>query len=178
LVEAGTRFVDRVAEGCNTNHSWDYTPALDPAFEAHAAPMSTAAWLPDRDWTSAACSRDALVSWQSAQPAARRHTSATRQYDGRDHWPYCYTGVIGRRRTARLRPGKSDKTQRPVEGAIHRRLLATIYHSVGISKRSCTTPESASRLVKGEVSVPVTDFLRNARRTARHSGRAVLVHAN
>jgi hypothetical protein len=55
--------------------------------------------------------------------------------DGRDHWPYCYTGVIAGAGVKRgLVWGKSDKTgSAPVESPVHpRELLATIYHSVGI----------------------------------------------
>jgi uncharacterized protein (DUF1501 family) len=56
--------------------------------------------------------------------------------DGRDHWPYCYTGVIAGGGTRRgYVHGKSDKTgSAPLENPVHPRdLLATIYHSVGIN---------------------------------------------
>ncbi len=55
--------------------------------------------------------------------------------DGRDHWPYCYTAVIGGAGIKRgYVHGKSDKTgSAPTEDAVHpMELLATIYHSVGI----------------------------------------------
>jgi hypothetical protein len=56
--------------------------------------------------------------------------------DGRDHWPYCYTGLIagaGVKRGFVL--GKSDATaSAPVDSPVHpTELLATIYHSVGIN---------------------------------------------
>ena len=57
--------------------------------------------------------------------------------DGRDHWPYCYTGVVAGARGIQKRGhvhGKSDKTgSAPVQDPVHPgELLATIYHSVGI----------------------------------------------
>jgi hypothetical protein len=55
--------------------------------------------------------------------------------EGRDHWPYCYTGVIAGAGVRRgFVHGKSDKTaSAPLENPVHPRdLLATIYHSVGI----------------------------------------------
>ena len=54
---------------------------------------------------------------------------------GRDHWPYCYTSVIG---GAGIKQGyvhgKSDKTgSAPLELPVHpTEVLATIYHSLGI----------------------------------------------
>ncbi|MBU6400247.1 MAG: DUF1501 domain-containing protein [Verrucomicrobia bacterium] len=55
--------------------------------------------------------------------------------DGRDHWPYCYTGLIagaGIRRGALY--GKSDATaSSPAENPVHpTQILATLYHALGI----------------------------------------------
>ena len=55
--------------------------------------------------------------------------------DGRDHWPYCYTAVVGGAGVKRgYIHGKSDKTASgPLENPVHpTELLATIYHSFGI----------------------------------------------
>ena len=55
--------------------------------------------------------------------------------DGRDHWPYCYTSVIGGAGIKRgYVHGKSDKTgSAPDEDPVHpTEILATIYHSLGI----------------------------------------------
>jgi hypothetical protein len=55
--------------------------------------------------------------------------------DGRDHWPYCYTGVLAGAGIGRGQVyGKSDKTgSAPVENPVHPgELLATIYHGFGI----------------------------------------------
>ena len=58
------------------------------------------------------------------------------QDDGRDHWPYCYTGRHRRRRRqARLRLRQvATRPPRPRwrTRSTRRELLATIYHSVGI----------------------------------------------
>ena len=56
--------------------------------------------------------------------------------DGRDHWPYCYTGVIAGAGIKRgYVHGESDKTgSSPLEDPVHpRELLATIYHGFGIN---------------------------------------------
>ncbi len=55
--------------------------------------------------------------------------------DGRDHWPYCYTGLVAGAGIKRgYVHGKSDKTgSAPVEDPVHPgELLATIYHAFGI----------------------------------------------
>ena len=55
--------------------------------------------------------------------------------DGRDHWPYCYTGVVAGAGIGRgVVYGKSDKTgSAPLENPVHpMQLLATIYHAFGI----------------------------------------------
>ena len=54
---------------------------------------------------------------------------------GRDHWPYCYTGLIAGGGIARGAVyGKSDKTgSSPAENPVHPiELLATVYHAMGI----------------------------------------------
>ena len=55
--------------------------------------------------------------------------------DGRDHWPYCYTGIVAGAGTKRgYVHGESDKTgSAPLEDPVHpSELLATIYHAFGI----------------------------------------------
>ena len=55
--------------------------------------------------------------------------------DGRDHWPYCYTGLIAGAGVKRgYVHGKSDETaSAPLEDPVHPgELLASIYHSFGI----------------------------------------------
>ena len=56
--------------------------------------------------------------------------------DGRDHWPYCYTGVVAGAGTHRgLVYGESDQTgSAPLRDPVHPgQLLASIYHSIGIN---------------------------------------------
>jgi uncharacterized protein (DUF1501 family) len=58
--------------------------------------------------------------------------------DGRDHWPYCYTGLIAGAGIRRgYVHGKSDETaSAPAENPVHPgELLASIYHAVGIYPR-------------------------------------------
>src|SRR5207237_1848685 len=76
--------------------------------------------------------------------------------DGRDHWPYCYTGVVAGAGAKRAFVyGKSDKTaSAPAENPVHPcDLLATIYHSVGISPDTIVYNHlnQPRELVKGEV---------------------------
>ena len=55
--------------------------------------------------------------------------------DGRDHWPYCYTGLIaGGGVQGGQVYGKSDETgSSPLEDPVHPRdILATVYHTLGI----------------------------------------------
>ena len=59
--------------------------------------------------------------------------------DGRDHWPYCYTSVIGGAGIKRgYVHGKSDKTgSAPTEDPVHpTEILATVYHAMGIDPQT------------------------------------------
>ena len=76
--------------------------------------------------------------------------------DGRDHWPYCYTGCIAGAGVKRgFVYGKSDKTaSAPIENPVHPLdLLATIYHSVGINPSTIVYNHlnQPRELVQGEV---------------------------
>ena len=76
------------------------------------------------------------ASSAAARSAASAPPATSNNDDGRDHWPYCYTGVVAGAGVKRgFVYGKSDKTaSAPVENPVHpRELLATIYHSVGIN---------------------------------------------
>ena len=80
--------------------------------------------------------------------------------DGRDHWPYCYTACIAGAGVKRgYVHGKSDKTaSAPLENPVHPMdLLATIYHSVGISPGTIVYNHlnQPRELVKGEVATGV-----------------------
>lgn len=76
--------------------------------------------------------------------------------DGRDHWPYCYTSLIGGAGIKRgYVHGKSDKTgSAPLEDPVHpTEILATIYHTMGIDPQSIVYNHlnQPRELVKGEM---------------------------
>jgi uncharacterized protein (DUF1501 family) len=143
LIEAGTRFVEvnwpKVAN--SDNHSWDVHVDLSKRMRDQSAPMLDAglstllADLDDRGLLS----ETLVVAVGEFGRSPQRGVSTSgneNKDDGRDHWPYCYTGVIAGAGVKRgLVYGKSDKTgSAPLENPVHpRELLATIYHSVGIN---------------------------------------------
>jgi uncharacterized protein (DUF1501 family) len=143
LIEAGTRFVEvnwpKVAN--SDNHSWDVHVGLSKRMRDQSAPMLDAglstliADLDDRGLLS----ETLVVAVGEFGRSPQRGVSTSgneNQDDGRDHWPYCYTGVIAGAGVKRGQVyGKSDKTgSAPVDNPVHpRELLATIYHSVGIN---------------------------------------------
>jgi len=142
LVEAGTRVVEviwpKVAN--SDNHSWDHHVDLTKRMKNQSAPMldrGLSALLADMD--DRGLLEDTLVvavgefgrSPQKGVSTSGNGNSA----DGRDHWPYCYTGLIAGAGIRRGHVhGRSDKTgSSPVEDPVHPgELLATIYHTFGI----------------------------------------------
>ena len=142
LVEAGTKVVEvvwpKVAN--SNNHSWDVHQGLPKRMKEQSAPMLDRALsglftdMDERgmlDETIVLCIGEFGRSPQMGLSTSGNNNSA----DGRDHWPYCYTGVIGGAGIKRGNVfGKSDKTgSAPVEDPIHPiELLATIYHAFGI----------------------------------------------
>lgn len=142
LVEAGTRVVEvvwpKVAN--SNNHSWDVHSGLNDRMKKQSAPMldrGLAALIDDMD--DRGLLDDTLVlavgefgrSPQKGVSTSGNNNSA----DGRDHWPYCYTGVMAGAGIKRgYVHGKSDKTgSAPLENPVHpTQLLATIYHAFGI----------------------------------------------
>lgn len=146
LVEAGTRVVEviwpKVAN--SDNHSWDVHVGLNKRMKDQSAPMldkGLAALFSDLD--ERGMLEDTLVlaigefgrSPQKGVSTSGNNNSA----DGRDHWPYCYTAVMGGAGIKRgYVHGKSDKTgSAPVEDPVHpAEMLATIYHAFGIDPES------------------------------------------
>ncbi len=142
LVEAGTRVVEviwpKVAN--SDNHSWDVHVGLSDRMRNQSGPMldqGLAALFTDLDQRGLL--KDTLVvavgefgrSPQKGVSTSGNGNSA----DGRDHWPYCYTSVIGGAGIRRgYVHGESDKTgSSPRRDPVHPgELLATIYHSFGI----------------------------------------------
>ena len=101
LVEAGTRVVEviwpKIAN--SDNHSWDHHVDLTKRMKTSPARCSIRGFRPSsRTSTSAGCSKETLVvavgefgrSPQKGVSTSGNGNSA----DGRDHWPYCYTGLI------------------------------------------------------------------------------------
>jgi uncharacterized protein (DUF1501 family) len=162
LVEAGTRFVEviwpKVAN--SDNHSWDVHAGLSARMKNQSAPMLDAGLstlIADLD-ARGLLSETLVVAVGEFGRSPQRGVSTSgneNQDDGRDHWPYCYTGVIagaGARRGFVW--GKSDKTgSAPLENPVHPRdLLATIYHSVGIDPATIVNNHlnQPRQLVEGE----------------------------
>lgn len=146
LVEAGTKVVEviwpKVAN--SDNHSWDHHKDLTKRMKNQSGPMldkGLSGLISDLD--ERGMLDDTLVvavgefgrSPQKGVSTSGNGNSA----DGRDHWPYCYTGLIAGAGIKRGNVhGKSDKTgSAPVEDPVHpTQLLATIYHAFGIDPTS------------------------------------------
>ncbi len=142
LVEAGTKVVEvvwpKVAN--SDNHSWDVHVGLTDRMKNRSAPMldtGLAALFADLD--ERGLLEDTLVvavgEFGRAPEKGVSTSGNGNSADGRDHWPYCYTSVIGGAGIRRgYVHGRSDATgSAPLEDAVHPgQLLATIYHAVGI----------------------------------------------
>jgi uncharacterized protein (DUF1501 family) len=163
LIEAGTRFVQvnwpKVAN--SDNHSWDCHQGLSARMKNQAAPLldpGLAALIADLD-ERGLLSETLVVAVGEFGRSPQRGVSTSgnsNSDDGRDHWPYCYTCVVGGAGVKRAFVyGKSDKTaSAPLENPVHpTELLATIYHSVGISPSTIVMNHlnQPRELVKGEV---------------------------
>jgi uncharacterized protein (DUF1501 family) len=142
LVEAGTRVVEvvwpKVAN--SDNHSWDVHVGLYQRMKNQSAPMldqGLSALFEDLDQRGMLDETLVVAIGEFGRsPEKGVSTSGnSNSPDGRDHWPYCYTSVIGGAGIRRGHVhGKSDKTaSSPVEDPIHpTELLATVYHAFGI----------------------------------------------
>lgn len=143
LVEAGTRVVEviwpKVAN--SDNHSWDVHTGLTKRMKDQSGPMldsGLSSLISDLD--ERGMLEDTLVvavGEFGRSPQRGVSTSGNgNSDDGRDHWPYCYTACVAGAGIKRgYVHGKSDKTASgPLEDPVHPgELLATIYHSFGIS---------------------------------------------
>ncbi len=145
LVEAGTRVVEvnwpKVAN--SDNHSWDVHAGLSKRMKDQSAPMLDAglsALLEDMD-ERGLLKETLVVAVGEFGRSPKRGVSTSGNSntdDGRDHWPYCYTGLIAGAGIRRgYVHGKSDETaSAPAENPVHPgQLLASIYHAVGIYPR-------------------------------------------
>jgi uncharacterized protein (DUF1501 family) len=146
LVEAGTRVVEviwpKVAN--SDNHSWDVHTGLFTRMRDQSAPMLDGGLstlfqdLEERGLLESTLV--VAVGEFGRSPQKGVSTSGNNNSpDGRDHWPYCYSAILG---GAGIKQGyvhgKSDKTgSAPVEDPLHpTELLATIYHAFGIDPQT------------------------------------------
>jgi hypothetical protein len=163
LIEAGTRVVEvnwpKIAN--SDNHSWDVHAGLSARMKNQSAPMLDAglsALIADLD-DRGLLSETLVIAVGEFGRSPQRGVSTSgneNQDDGRDHWPYCYTAMIAGAGVKRgFVYGKSDKTgSAPVENPVHPTdLLATVYHSVGISPETIVYNHlnQPRELVKGNV---------------------------
>src|SRR5213080_1262646 len=144
LVEAGTRFVQlnwpAVANGDPTVDAWDTHQAnFGPLKNLHCPILDRTLSALLEDMSERGLLKDTLVvaiGEFGRSPRLGVSTSGNSNApDGRDHWPYCYTGLVagGGVRVGELY-GKSDETgSSPKENPVHPTdLLATIYYALGI----------------------------------------------
>lgn len=144
LIEAGTRFVQMnwpaVANGDPKVDAWDTHAAnFGPLRDLHCPKLDSglSALLEDMD-ARGMLNETLVVAIGEFGRSPRLGVSTSgngNAPDGRDHWPYCYTGMIagaGIRRGALY--GKSDATgSSPAENPVHpTQILATVYHAMGI----------------------------------------------
>src|SRR4051812_29816613 len=169
LIEAGTRVVQvnwpAVANGNPLIDAWDthasnfgplrnlHCPKLDSALPALLADMDSRGLLKDTVVLA--------IGEFGRSPKMGVSTSGnTNGPDGRDHWPYCYTGLIAGAAIARGAVyGKSDKTaSSPADNPVHPiELLATVYHAMGIDPHTMVKNhlDQPRELVQAE---PVVDL--------------------
>jgi uncharacterized protein (DUF1501 family) len=144
LIEAGTRVVQvnwpAVANGNPLVDAWDtHASNFGPLRNLHCPKLDSAlpALLSDMDSRGLLKETIVLAIGEFGRsPKMGVSTSGnTNGPDGRDHWPYCYTGLIAGAGIGRGAVyGKSDKTgSSPAENPVHPiELLATVYHAMGI----------------------------------------------
>jgi uncharacterized protein (DUF1501 family) len=145
LVEAGTRVVEvnwpKVAN--SDNHSWDVHSGLSARMKDQSAPMLDSALstlLEDLDERGLLKETLVIAVGEFGRSPKRGVSTSgnSNSDDGRDHWPYCYTGVVAGAGMKRgYVHGKSDDTaSAPADSPVHPgELLASIYHSVGLFPR-------------------------------------------
>jgi hypothetical protein len=142
LVEAGTRVVEviwpKVAN--SDNHSWDHHTGLSARMKNQSAPMLDAglsALIEDLD-DRGLLEETMVVAVGEFGRSPQRGVSTSgngNSDDGRDHWPYCYTGIMAGAGIQRgYVHGESDQTaSAPLTDPVHPgEVLATIYHGFGI----------------------------------------------
>ncbi len=142
LVESGTRVVEviwpKVAN--SDNHSWDQHRDLSTRMKNQSGPMfdtGVSGLIEDLDERGMLDETMVVVIGEFGRSPQRGVSTSGNDNtnDGRDHWPYCYTGLVAGAGTKRgYVHGKSDETaSAPLEDPVHPgELLASIYHAFGI----------------------------------------------
>ena len=144
LIEAGTRFVQlnwpSVANGNPEVDSWDtHASNFGPLKNIHCPVLdrTLAALIGDMDARGLLSETLVVAIGEFGRsPKLGVSTSGNSNApDGRDHWPYCYTGVVAGAGVRRgYQYGKSDaQASSPVDNPVHPvDLVATIYWALGI----------------------------------------------
>lgn len=144
LVESGTRFVEvnwpSVANGDPTKTAWDtHASNFGPLKNLHCPKLDSALSALLEDLDQRGLLQDTLVvaiGEFGRSPRMGVSTSGNGNApDGRDHWPYCYTGLVAGAGVKRgVQYGKSDSTgSSPAEDPVHpTEILASVYYSLGI----------------------------------------------
>jgi len=142
LVEAGTKVVEviwpKVAN--SSDHSWDHHSGLPKRMKDQSGPMldqGLSALFEDLDQRGLLDETMVVAIGEFGRSPERGVSTSgnNNSADGRDHWPYCYTAVVGGAGIKRgYVHGESDKTgSAPVSDPVHpSEILATIYHGMGI----------------------------------------------
>ncbi|HEX4795091.1 MAG TPA: DUF1501 domain-containing protein [Humisphaera sp.] len=144
LIEAGSRVVQvnwpAVANGNPTIDAFDtHASNFEPLKNLHCPKLDSGVPTLIADLDARGMLRDTIVlviGEFGRSPKMGVSTSGnTNSAKGRDHWPYCYTGLMAGGPIARGAVyGKSDKTgSSPAENPVHpTELLATVYHAMGV----------------------------------------------
>jgi hypothetical protein len=162
LIEAGTRVVEvnwpNVANG--QNHSFDTHTDLSKRLRELAAPMfdaGLATLVADMDQRGLLDSTLVVAVGEFGRSPQRGLSTSGNgnSDDGRDHWPYCFTGLLAGGGVKRgYVHGRSDKTgSAPAEDPVHpTELLASVYHALGIDPKTIVYNHlnQPRELVKGD----------------------------
>src|SRR5713226_1542214 len=164
LVQAGTRFVQlnlpAVANGDPTVDAWDtHSSNFGPLKNLHCPVLDKALSALLEDLAQRGLLEETLVvaiGEFGRSPRLGVSTSGnTNSPDARDHWPYCYTGLVagGGIRGGELYGQSDDTGSSPKENPVHPTdLLATMYYSLGIDPGQMVLNElnQPRELVKGQ----------------------------
>jgi uncharacterized protein (DUF1501 family) len=143
------------------NHSWDVHVGLSKRMKEQSGPLLDAglsALIADLDERGLLADTLVVAVGEFGRSPLRGVSTSGNENndDGRDHWPYCYTACVAGAGVKRgFVYGKSDKTaSAPLENPVHPTdLLATVYHSIGISPDTIVYNHlnQPRELVKGSV---------------------------